>query len=75
MTAPIMLQQAQLLADRLQHDCGDEQHKQITRAFWLCYGREPSTAELSDSTNFIASEGIAAFCRAMLNSNEFVFLP
>ena len=73
--SPFMLQQAQLLADRLQHDCGDEQHKQIARAFWLCYGRGPSTAELSDSTNFIASEGIVAFCRAMLNSNEFVFLP
>ena len=73
--SPFMLQQAQLLANRLQHDCGDKLHKQITRAFWLCYGREPSTAELSDSTNFIASEGIAAFCRAMLNSNEFVFLP
>ena len=73
--SPFMLQQAQLLANRLHHDCGDKLHKQITRAFWLCYGREPSTAELSDSTNFIASEGIAAFCRAMLNSNEFVFLP
>ncbi len=73
--SPFMLQQAQLLADRLQRDCGENIPKQIERVFWLCYGREPSTAEMSDSTNFIAAEGIAAFCRAMLNSNEFVFLP
>ena len=72
--SPFMLQQAQLLADRLQRDCGDAQGKQIARAFWLCYGRDPGTAELSDSKDFIAAEGITAFCRAMLNSNEFVFI-
>ena len=72
--SPFMLQQAQLFADRLQRDCGDDTSKQIVRAFWLCYGREPSAAELPDSRDFIAAEGITAFCRAMLNSNEFVFI-
>ena len=73
--SPFMLQQAQLLADRLQRDCGDDQSKQIARAFWLCYGREPDAAELSASRDFVAEQGLPAFCRAMLNSNEFVFLP
>ncbi|MEJ7591753.1 MAG: DUF1553 domain-containing protein [Planctomycetaceae bacterium] len=72
--SPFMLQQAQLLADRLQRDSGHDTSKQIVRAFWLCYGREPSTAELSDSKDFIKVEGVTAFCRAMLNSNEFVFI-
>ena len=72
--SPFMLQQAQLLADRLKRECGDDTSQQIVRAFWLCYGREPSTADLSDSKDFIAAEGITAFCRAMLNSNEFVFI-
>ena len=73
--SPFMLQQAQLLADRLQRDCGDDTNKQIGRAFGLCFGREPSTVEQSDSKKFIAAEGLTAFCRAILNSNEFVFLP
>jgi hypothetical protein len=73
--SPFMLQQSQLLADRLQRDGGDDLDKQVTRAFWLCYGRKPAATELPESKAFIASEGLPAFCRAMLNSNEFVFLP
>jgi hypothetical protein len=72
--SPFMLQQSQLLADRLRRDYGDDQNKQIERAFWLCCGREPSAGELSDSRDFITAEGTTAFCRAMLNSNEFVFI-
>ena len=69
-----MLQQSQLLADRLQRDCGDDRAKQIVRAFWLCCSRGADAAEVSDCQQFIAEEGIAAFCRAMLNSSEFVFM-
>ncbi len=72
--SPFMLQQAQLFAGRLQRDCGDDRSKQIARAFWLCCGREPDPAELSESRQFIADQDLAAFCRAMLNSNEFVVL-
>jgi len=72
--SPFMLQQTDLLANRLQRDCGDDVSKQIARTFWLCCGREPDEAELSDSLVFVAEEGLAAFCRAMLNSNEFVFI-
>ena len=72
--SPFILQQAQLLADRLKRDCGDGRSQQISRAFWLCYSREPDAAELKDSSDFIVAEGVTAFCRAMLNSNEFVFI-
>ena len=72
--SPFMLQQAQLFADRLQRDCGDDRGKQIARAFWLCYGREPDAAEFVDSQTFITDQGISAFCRAVLNSNEFLFI-
>ena len=72
--SPFMLQQAQLFAKRLQQDCGDDRSNQITRAFWLCYSRKPEATELQDASDFIASEGIKAFCRALLNSNEFLFI-
>lgn len=72
--SPFMLQQAQLFSERLKRDCGDERSEQIDRAFWLCYGRKPEPVEVADSAAFIAAEGITAFSRAMLNSNEFVFI-
>ena len=73
--SPFMLQQAERLAERLEQDCGDQPSQQIARAYWLCYGREPDPSELSTSQDFVAEQGLSAFCRAMLNSNEFVFLP
>lgn len=72
--SPFILQQSQLFADRLQKDCGDDLKRQIARAFWLCCGREPDKAELSEVADFVAEQGVAAFCRAMLNCNEFVFI-
>ncbi|MEZ6035721.1 MAG: DUF1553 domain-containing protein [Planctomycetaceae bacterium] len=72
--SPFMLQQAQLFAERLQRDCGEDQSRQIERAFWLCYSRAPDAAEVQEAVDFIRLEGMAAFCRALLNSNEFVFI-
>jgi len=72
--SPFMLQQAELFADRLRRDCGDDPSEQIVRAFWLCCSRKPEPAEVEESADFIATEGLPAFCRAMLNCNEFVFL-
>ena len=72
--SPFMLQQSQLLADRLQRDSGNDQSKQIERAFWLCCGRDSDASELAASLDFISEQGLPAFCRAMLNSNEFVFI-
>jgi hypothetical protein len=72
--SPFMLQQSELFADRLKRECGDDAPQQIVQAFWLCFGREPDANELIDSAEFLTEQGLPAFCRAMLNSNEFVFL-
>jgi hypothetical protein len=72
--SPFMLQQSELFADRLKRECGDDASRQIVQAFWLCFGREPDANELIDSAEFLTEQGLPAFCRAMLNSNEFVFL-
>ncbi len=72
--SPFILQQAELFAARLERECGEDQAKQVTRAYWLCFGRAPNGDELTESREFIATAGLNAFCRAMLNSNELVFL-
>ena len=64
-----VLQQAQLLAKRVKD--GEDPVVQI---FQRLYGRPPDSEEQADAKAFIAAQGIDAFCRAMLNTNEFLFV-
>ncbi len=74
LNSPFIVQQAELFAKRLQNDC-DTLPQQIRRAWLLCFQRPPTDEELADSEVFINQEGIQQFTRAMLNTNEFVFIP
>jgi mono/diheme cytochrome c family protein len=69
-----VVQQAELLANRLIKDAGATPKAQIARAFTLLYGRDPDAAEIDDSLDFIKAEGLDAWCRAMLNTNELLFI-
>jgi hypothetical protein len=70
-----MLQQSELLADRLKREAGESVSGQVQRAFRLCFGRVADREEQEDCERFVGSEGLAAFCRAILNSNELAFIP
>jgi hypothetical protein len=61
--------QAAILAERLREDGAPVPH-----AFALLYGRPATTDEITDAERFIAVHGLEAFCRAMLNTNEFLFV-
>ncbi len=69
-----MLQQAELLAKRLQ-ESDDNREGQLKRAFQLCFSRDPHSVELSDAEALAKGNGLIAVCRALLNSNEFLFIP
>ncbi len=47
----------------------------ITQAFQLAYGRNPTPEQLQLSASIVKQHGLATLCRALLNSNEFVFIP
>jgi hypothetical protein len=70
-----MLQQSELLAERLKREGGDTAAEQIQRAFWICFGRSAAEDELQECAEFVQTEGLVAFCRAVLNSNELAFIP
>ncbi|MFT5131239.1 MAG: hypothetical protein ACI8W8_004875 [Rhodothermales bacterium] len=74
LNSSFVLQQAELLATRLQQEAGTDVER-VHRAWQLCFQRAPADAEVSDSTAFISEQGIVQFCRAVLNANEFVFIP
>ena len=68
-----LLQQAGFLAERLQKESRDIDG-QVRRGFLLTFGREPSITENAAAVQLIRAHGLAIFCRALFNANEFVFV-
>jgi hypothetical protein len=62
------LDMARALAARVQN--GDA----VAQAYRLTFQREPSAKEREAATKLIAAHGLEAFCRALLNANEFLYL-
>jgi mono/diheme cytochrome c family protein len=63
------MQQAEKLAARV-----GEGEKGIRMVYEILYGRAGTAAEVADAVSFAAEHGLVAFCRAMLNTNEFLFV-
>ena len=56
-------------------EAGDEVTNQIRRAYRLALTREPSADELRDAEPVVETQDLGTLCRALFNSNEFLFLP
>jgi hypothetical protein len=70
-----VLRQAGFLAERLERDAGAERARQIERAYELLHGRAPTAKEMQLGLKFVAAQPLALYCRVLLNSNEFVYVP
>lgn len=68
------LDMASALADRLRREGGDDPAAQVNLAFALAFSREPDDTERSSSLDLIDRHGLDAFCRALLNTNEFIYI-
>lgn len=69
-----MLRQSGYFADRLRREAGTEIDQQVTRGFRLALGRDPTDDESHLATDFVRKHGLFAFCRAIFNSNEFLYV-
>ncbi len=69
-----VLQQADILAERLQREAGAKHEAQVKLAFRLFYAREPDAFEMSNSVTMLREHGAVAFARAMFNTSEFLFV-
>lgn len=74
LNSSFVIQQAELFAERLQEK-SQQTRDQIVYAWRLCYQRAPNEVEIAESETFIQQHGIVQFTRALLNTNEFVFIP
>ena len=59
----------------MKSDAGSEVPAQIQRAYQLTLSRQASREELADAETAVRQHGLATLCRAIFNSNEFLFLP
>ncbi len=78
LNAPLILRQANLFAVRLKKECGERPQRWIDRAYRLAFSRPPTPQETSLALAFMQQRGPTAlndFCHAILNLNEFVYVP
>jgi len=67
-------QQSNLFAERVTRDVGKDAQRQAARVFELALLRQPSDEELADAVRLIKTHGLNSLCRAIYNTNEFLFL-
>jgi hypothetical protein len=69
------LAQAEAFASRVKNEVGDDPAKQIKRAYQIALARAPTADEMSDTLPAVQKHDLTVLCRALFNSNEFLFLP
>lgn len=74
LNSPFMVQQSELLAARVKREAGDDPAAQVRRGFRLAFGRNATVQEIDSATKLINDHGLAAFGRALINANEFLFV-
>ena len=73
LNSKFMQEQAAFLATRLKAESGDPR-SQISMAFMWAFGRQPDAEEMAEVVQFVDEQGLEAFCRVLMNTNEFLFL-
>jgi hypothetical protein len=71
--SPFVVDQAERLAERAEREAGSNLNDQIDRVFVLTLARDPSESERLACLETARREGLTAVCRALFNSNEFLF--
>ena len=69
------LEQADAFAARVKAEAGNDSVKQIRRAYQLALSRNPTAGDMADARPVFAAHGLPTLCRALFNSNEFLFMP
>jgi hypothetical protein len=79
----LVKQLADFIADRVQHEAGDDPHKQIETLYWLALSRPPSAEEAKASletleklkaANAAGTWPLAKLCHTVVNSASFIYI-
>lgn len=76
LNSPFVVKQSELIAERAERETrGQGVEAAIQNCFVLLLNRKPTSDELANCMAVVKESGLAMVCRALLNSNEFAFLP
>jgi hypothetical protein len=76
MNSDFMTEQAAMFASRLEKECGTDRVCSVRAAYRHALARDPRPAEAAMAQDFFAGGApLSDFCLALLNRNEFVYLP
>jgi hypothetical protein len=69
------LERSSALARRVRHEAGSRPQDQVQRAFLLTLSRPATPAEEQEALAALQGQDLEVLCRALFNSNEFLFIP
>ena len=75
MNSDFVIGQSMLIAERARQDASDHPEIAIQRCFELLLGRPPTVNEQASCLDLVKESELQLVCRAIINSNEFAFLP
>jgi hypothetical protein len=75
MNSDFVMEQSERIAERASKESGRDERKTVQRCFELLLGRQPNETELEACLTLAKKVDPALVCRALINTNEFAFLP
>ena len=69
-----VLQQCEILSEYLSEQFPNDHASQVQYVMLRSFGRQPQQDEVEEAISFVKEVGLAQFCRAIFNANEFVFV-
>jgi hypothetical protein len=72
MNNSFVLRMADRFAERVVGEVGKQPERQLQRVWQLAYGRPATPSERQRLEPFLGEHGLAALCRVVFNSNEFI---
>ena len=75
MNSDFVVEQSKFIAERAKKDAGGNLPASVKRCFELVLGRPPTPNETEACVDVAKSDSLQSVCRALINSNEFAFLP
>ena len=74
MNDSFILRLSKRFAERIKREAGSDKEKQIQRAYQLAYSRAASNEEVATVRKLMKGNGLEVLARALLNSNEFLYV-
>ena len=71
----LVLRMSEYFAERVAKEAGEDERAQVSAAWRLAMGREPTEYERRLSEKLVSEHGLPALCRGLYNAHEFIVIP